>query len=79
MNEIVNKFFLAGDKFVPKMHLKQPGFSGQMIKHLILLKILNMMDINAELPQWFTNFLINGLQAVVLICMQIIKLNKIIT
>ena len=27
MNEIVNKFFLAGDKFVPKMHLKQPGFT----------------------------------------------------
>ena len=27
MNEIVNKFFLAGDKFVPEMHLKQPGFT----------------------------------------------------
>ena len=27
MNEIVNKFFLAGDKFMPKMHLKQPGFT----------------------------------------------------
>ena len=25
MNEIVNKFLLAGDKFVPEMHLKQPG------------------------------------------------------
>ena len=24
MNEIVNKFLLAGDKFVPEMHLKQP-------------------------------------------------------
>ena len=23
MNEIVNKFFLAGDKFTPEMHLKQ--------------------------------------------------------
>ena len=27
MNEIVNKFLLAGDKFIPKMHLKQPGFT----------------------------------------------------
>ena len=27
MNDIVNKFLLAGDKFVPEMHLKQPGFT----------------------------------------------------
>ena len=27
MNEIVNKFLLAGDKFMPKMHLRQPGFT----------------------------------------------------
>ena len=27
MNEIVNKALLVGDKFMPKMHLKQPGFS----------------------------------------------------
>ena len=27
MNEIVNKFLLAGDKFMPKMHLKQPEFT----------------------------------------------------
>ena len=26
MNDIINKFFLAGDKFMPEMHLKQPGF-----------------------------------------------------
>ena len=26
MNEIVNKFSLAGDKFMPELHLKQPGF-----------------------------------------------------
>ena len=26
MNRIVNKFLLAGDKFKPEMHLKQPGF-----------------------------------------------------
>ena len=28
------------------------------IKHLMLLKIRNMMDINAELLQWFVKFLI---------------------
>ena len=27
MNEIVNKFLLIGDKFMPEMHLKQPGFT----------------------------------------------------
>ena len=27
MNEIVNKFLLAGDKFMPEMHFKQPGFT----------------------------------------------------
>ena len=26
MNEIVNKFLLAADKYMPEMHLKQPGF-----------------------------------------------------
>ena len=26
MNEILNKFLLAEDKFMPEMHLKQPGF-----------------------------------------------------
>ena len=27
MNEIVNKFLWAGDKFMPEMHLKQLGFT----------------------------------------------------
>ena len=27
MNEMVNKFLLAGDKFIPEMYLKQPGFT----------------------------------------------------
>ena len=27
MNESVNKFLLAGDKFMPEMHLKQPSFT----------------------------------------------------
>ena len=27
MNDIINKFLLAGDEFMPEMHLKQPGFT----------------------------------------------------
>ena len=27
MNDITNKFLLAGDKFVPEMHLRQPQFT----------------------------------------------------
>ena len=27
MNEIVNKFWLPRDKFMPEMHLRQPGFT----------------------------------------------------
>ena len=27
VNDIINKFLLAGDKFIPEMHLRQPGFT----------------------------------------------------
>ena len=27
MNEIVNKFLLAGNKLIPEINLKQPGFT----------------------------------------------------
>ena len=27
MNKIVNKLLLTGDKFIPELHLKQPGFT----------------------------------------------------
>ena len=27
MNEILNKFLLVSGKFMPEMHLKQPGFT----------------------------------------------------
>ena len=27
MNQIVNKFLLAGDKFMPETHLRQPGLT----------------------------------------------------
>ena len=37
MNKIINKFLLTGDKFMPELYLKQPGFTysacGPFIKH----------------------------------------------
>ena len=27
MKEIVKKFFIAGDKFMPERHFRQPGFA----------------------------------------------------
>ena len=37
MNNVINKFLLAGDKFVPEIHLRQPQFTysacGPVIKH----------------------------------------------
>ena len=26
MNKVINKFLLAGDKFMPEIHLRQPQF-----------------------------------------------------
>ena len=34
MNEIVNKFLLAGDEFMPEIHLRQPGFIIVLVDHL---------------------------------------------
>ena len=37
MNKIVNMFLLAGNRFRPEIHLRQPGFTcnacGQFTKH----------------------------------------------
>ena len=38
MNEMVNKFLLAGDKFMPEMHLKQPGFTYSAFGDLLKTK-----------------------------------------
>ena len=38
MNEIVNKFLLAGDQFMPEIHLKQPGFNYSACGHLLKIK-----------------------------------------
>ena len=37
MNNIINKFLLAGDRYMPEMHLRQPQFTysacGPFTKH----------------------------------------------
>ena len=35
MNEIVNKFLLAGDKYMTEMHLKQPNLLIVLADHLL--------------------------------------------
>ena len=35
MNKIINKFLLTGDKFMPEMHLRQPGFNYSAADHLL--------------------------------------------
>ena len=32
MNNVINRFLLAGDKFMPEMHLRQPQF---IVDHLL--------------------------------------------
>ena len=41
MNNVINKFLLVGDKFMPEMHLRQPQFV------IVLVDLL--LDIKKEL------------------------------
>ena len=45
MNNIINKFLLAGDKFMPEIHLRQPQFvhsaCGPFTRHKERIKNLN--------------------------------------
>ena len=38
MDEVVNKFLLAGDKFMPEMYLKEPGYTYSAVVHLLKTK-----------------------------------------
>ena len=54
MIEIVNKFLLARDKFMPEMHLKQPRVTvDHLLKRRKELKNLKKQDIQAI----FTNYI----------------------
>ena len=49
MNDIINKFLLAGDKFMPEIYLRQPGFTysacGRIKKEYKSLNKLEIQDI----------------------------------
>ena len=49
MNDIINKFLLAGDKSMPEMHFKQPQFTysacGTLLKTRKESKSLKKMEI----------------------------------
>ena len=38
LNEIVNKYLLAGDKFMLEMHLRQPGFTHSTFESFTKIK-----------------------------------------
>ena len=50
MNNIVNKFFIAGDQFMPEIHLRQPGFTcsacGTFTKNKERIKNLKKQEIH---------------------------------
>ena len=46
MNEIVTKFLLAGDKFMPEIHLKSYKFMPKM--HLLIVLVDHLLKIKNE-------------------------------
>ena len=70
MNEIVNKCLLTGDKFMPEMQLKQPGFIysafGLFTKNKKIVKFMQTGDTNYiyrnDLDKtWYKDLKISGL------------------
>ena len=55
MNEIVNNFLLAGDKCMPEMHIKPPGFTysacGPLLKTKKKFKNLYKQEIRSIFPK----------------------------
>ena len=55
MNDIINKFLLAGDKFMPEMHLDNLGLLIVLADHLLRInkehKSLNKLDIQDILTE----------------------------
>ena len=55
MNDIINKFLLAGDTFMPGMHLKEPGLTysacGPFTKVKKEYKSLNKLEIQSYLQK----------------------------
>ena len=56
MNDIINEFLVAGDKFMPEMHVKQLNLRTMLVDHLLktkkeskCLKKLEIRDIFTEM------------------------------
>ena len=51
MNKLINKFLLAGDKFMPEMHLRQPPFvysaCGPFTRHQERIKEFKRIEMNS--------------------------------
>ena len=51
MYEIGNKGFLAGNKFVPEMHLRQPGFTHSGCRSLFFKKTKDRIQTLKKTPK----------------------------
>ena len=49
MNEIINKFLLVGDKFMPGMHLKQPAFTYSACGPKIKKELKNLCKLEIQI------------------------------
>ena len=56
MNETVNRFLLAGDTFMPEMHLKQPGFTNSACEPFTK----NKQRIQKFMQTGYTNYIYNN-------------------
>ena len=54
MNKIVKKFLLAGDKFMPEMHLKNPDLLTVLVDHLLKTKKKFKISKKHEIQTIFT-------------------------
>ena len=54
MNEIVNKFLLAGEKFMLEMHLRQPGFAYSICEPFIKNNI-RIQKFKEKGDSWYQN------------------------
>ena len=39
MNNVINKFLLAGDKFMPEMHLRQPQNLNKLVIRVMFIEM----------------------------------------
>ena len=76
MNNVINKFLLAGDKFMPEMYLRQPRFvysaCGPFTRHKVRKNNLNAQVIRIIFIE------MNSIKLVfnTILLMQIIRFNK---